>query len=620
MIRKILFQKQPFFLHRRYLSFIFLALFLFSQKSLWSQDQDECLSIEQLNQIYSHPVTKIVSSMSEWNWKLGSYLQDYKHDIDGETLYSTLGKWTNNLNPDIYILQYCMGDTPWYVEFVTDANCYISMLAAMDPLQAEHEDDTLYRSQTFQDSTDVVISFLESKKKVGELKIVYYNKSSLDSLVTRVREERVRKEAEIKRREQLFEITIASVEAMEDRREFENAIQHIDSILPSFAGKETPELYKKMGQKKEELLLKNKQKEVEVLLAKGIAQIEQEEFDAARETMDAILKLEASHAEAKQLLATIQNRSNIIALRKDTIYPYEILNATAYQLLYNDLEREINRVVSFSEGGNIMLDYLISFDTLGMNRTIFDLNYMRVPKSKSDTTGQGFENYLLSSSKKLMPTRVDHVLVQSRKAINFELTWKTTMVKVKKKQKDEIYKIKATPKKAFGSYEEEVMNFIKKDKRVVTGNYKLSVKEKSTPDLKYTDVKLEKYKLVGPEAMLYSMLFPGIGTAAATQGQKGWGAFSSFIIFGGAGLACYMLYKKDLLVTQGEDGQVDTKKNDILKYAAFGCAGISGIIYISDVFTALAKGIKNVKQSREIRDALKKEKVTIVDEPVVFSK
>lgn len=44
--------------------------------------------------------------------------------------------------------------------------------------------------------------------------------------------------------------------------------------------------------------------------------------------------------------------------------------------------------------------------------------------------------------------------------------------------------------------------------------------------------------------------------------------------------------------------------------------GISGVIYISDVFNALAKGINNLKQSKELRRKLKDGQLFFQQEPV----
>jgi hypothetical protein len=97
---------------------------------------------------------------------------------------------------------------------------------------------------------------------------------------------------------------------------------------------------------------------------------------------------------------------------------------------------------------------------------------------------------------------------------------------------------------------------------------------------------------------------------AATQGRKGWGIFSSVVVFAGIGTA-------GILVSTHleKKGKINSQDATYIRYGAYGSFAVAGVIHFSDIFVALKRGLNNLEKSRALKAKLKENSVNIQDFP-----
>lgn len=118
------------------------------------------------------------------------------------------------------------------------------------------------------------------------------------------------------------------------------------------------------------------------------------------------------------------------------------------------------------------------------------------------------------------------------------------------------------------------------------------------------DIKLLKYKVLGPEAIFYSVITPGIGTIKVTYGEKGWGRFTCFMLSSGlaigSGVYSKMQYENYLSANRiSEINRFYRLSNLSHKIALITCS-ISASIYLYDLIWVFNNGLKNLNMSKVI--------------------
>jgi hypothetical protein len=146
------------------------------------------------------------------------------------------------------------------------------------------------------------------------------------------------------------------------------------------------------------------------------------------------------------------------------------------------------------------------------------------------------------------------------------------------------------------------------------------VKNNELNDKTFTNINLVKFKTVGPEAALYSILMPGMGSLKASYGKKGWGRFATFIVSTGLAIGSKLYsdaqYKNYLNATsQSEIDDYYTKAN-ISNKIALVSGGLSSAIHLYDIIWALSKGGKNKKESKILREQLKNKPIQIQNQKI----
>lgn len=591
-------------------SFFYVLLFLVSG-SAFGQDNSGCIGHEQLLSIYNENLENVNLQMAEQNWLFLSNDKDVPLIIDSDTVHYNLAIWKYGLSfQDYFLYLYYRENLFNYVELVAGESCYNLLLKEVSE-QSGAQFTTSERNninvKSFNYSDSVRIDFNQNSSPPFKYSIIYYNHLEIDSIAKEQSAERIRAEELLQKEKERLDQLIKQSDHLLQRGSFDNALTTIDTIRNIL-----PEYQELIKQKRQFIKEEIRKKRIADLSTEGERLFTDRAFNAARQKFVELLFIDPTNQLASTRKEQIDKMLEILNSRSSRLYEYSILNPDAYKSIYNILIDEINYDVKNALSGTLKFNFNIYFDTLGHNISFYDLQESTVPN---------FNNFLskLARSAILTPTYKESILVSSKSGFDVDLRWDTGEIMMKKKRK----KIKApTQTTSMGNFR-QIEEFLS-DTLMPRGKYFFTVKDKQLAQSPtYSDINLVKYKTVGPEAMFLSMLLPGAGTMAATQGQKGVGAMLSFLTFGGGGLACLIFQKEQskkaenaLSNNDSEGFKKHDKNSNVLKYSSYICFGVSGVIYISDVINAIVKGSKNLKASKTLRKTLRNKDIEVLKEDV----
>jgi hypothetical protein len=208
-----------------------------------------------------------------------------------------------------------------------------------------------------------------------------------------------------------------------------------------------------------------------------------------------------------------------LAKRIATVFSYKSTNNDDLLQFKNILLDDMNLQINNYKEGFLNLNYLISFDTLGNNLST-------VKNISTSLTGYTANLTNITSNGILKPSSEGGFFLASQENLTFDVKWSTTKILFKSNSKG-IFQNKYP-----NQYLNSVESFINKQP-FKYGKYIFESKNKEVNGKSYSNINLVKYKTVGPEAVFFSMLLPGMGTLKVTYGKKGWGRFTCFLLSSG---------------------------------------------------------------------------------------
>ena len=561
---------------------------------------EACMNDEALQSIFKGNLNNASRVLSSGEWQMLSDERNTMLIFGRDTLWYDLTIWrysTGYTNHDLYF--YHREGSSNFVEWSTTEYCYNQLMYQNLRRYSDYplKEEIINNTKTTTITTDF-LKIMFAENLISSRYIVrYYNQENIESTYDFQHQEQLRKEEELRKKKEKAEGLFAQIEILQRQKKYETAMSLLDSI-PS----DLSEYRNKIKQKKkvlEDLIIEQK---ITKLLQQGEKLFEDRNLHSAKVLFEEVLALDPKNEKARTRKEQIDKMLNVLDSRSATVYDYQTLNPDQYKSIKIQLINLMNQSVSFSSQGVLKFDFNIFLDTAGKNNTFYHV---------SQSTDERFEDYLstLAKSPILVPTYKESILVNSKSTLHVDMKWSTVMAQYKKKTK----KVKTT----YGYHDRQITNDLVEVLRqdsYPNGKYTFSIKEKKVANAPVArDIYLSGYKTVGAEAALYSMLFPGLGTMIATQGEKGKWAMISFLAVGGGTGALYYLYQKER-----KSDTPNEKAVNAYKWSSVVCLGISGTIYIADVIHAFARGIKNFKNAKEMRKVLKNEMIEIQKEEVGF--
>ena len=351
------------------------------------------------------------------------------------------------------------------------------------------------------------------------------------------------------------------------------------------------------------------EKKVEVIKKTAINYFNNKKFEKAIDSYNSILQIDNANVYATQKIKEIHEIKNILTKRKTNIFSYKETNSLDFSLFKTDLLYDINSKINNSRNGFIDLNYKISFDTLGHNHSSI---------IKINSSIKNYDTFLSSISKKTVKPSIEGgYFLATNENIKFDLKWKSKKTKFKYSSKKGVFQCHNNINLNVSNIE----NYINAQ-NFNYGKYIFEIKNKVANGNSFDDIKLIKYKMAGPGSALYSILMPGMGTLKVTYGSKGWGRFTFFLLSSCLAISSklysdeqYINYEKAAARTQ----QNKYYENYTLGYHSALIAGsISASIYLYDILWVFSKGIKNLKQSKSLRQQLHKGPVIIENQSITI--
>ena len=341
---------------------------------------------------------------------------------------------------------------------------------------------------------------------------------------------------------------------------------------------------------------------------KGEAYFKDQKYDMAIEQYNSILILDKSNIIASEKIKQIQEIKNILAKRSTTVFSYKITNNGDYFQFQNNLLNDINLQINKNKVGFLNLNYLISYDTIGTNLSSV---------KNISTSLTGYSTFLSNISQNgiLKPASEGGYFLASKENLTLDIKWSTAKASYKSNSKG-IFQSEYTSQN-----QSTIESFINRQP-FKYGKYIFEIKDKELNGIPFSDINLVKCRTIGPEAALFSMLMPGMGTLKVTYGKKGWGRFTCFLLSSGLAIGSKLYsdaqYKSYLNATSQIDIDKYYTNANISHKIALISGGISASIYLYDIIWVTSKGAKNLKSSKPLRKQLQQGPVQIQNQPITL--
>lgn len=357
---------------------------------------------------------------------------------------------------------------------------------------------------------------------------------------------------------------------------------------------------KEQKRKEEELRIVEENRKQQVLrdsIVKIKSNAEQKfqnkEYDQAVLLYEDILKLDSSNASARQKINEINELLIFLNERKVKTYNFSQLENVNFKNNVKLLQEDLVKYMNPFDNGDLILDFHYSFDTLGLNRSVY-----KIEGSNSNTYRPQFDNVLKQF---LLPSPSKYgYFVNATTDNKYNISWESDEKLFRYTSKG-ITQLK-------GESTEDVLfqNYITKLNSY--GDYSIKCKSVKINNDTFLNAKVSFYKTkAGPANVFYSLFLPGIGSKKVTYGEKGTGRFVTFIISSALayGMNSYSNKKYDLYMnTMGEESLKFYDQANKANKIFLTSFGLATSIYIYDVFYVIGKGVKNKKNQKEINSKI----------------
>jgi len=337
-----------------------------------------------------------------------------------------------------------------------------------------------------------------------------------------------------------------------------------------------------------------KRRKVLNLLSVADEFFDSDNYDSAKIYYKKVLIEDSTNESAIGKLKTIREIEEILALRKSTVFSYKEINAHSYNTYLDRLTNHVNDVITANKKGHIQLDFDIRFDTSGGNNSKINV---------ANSSDSRIDEYLTKTlrSDVLAPSEKMGYRIASSQNVTFNTKWYTEQVTIKYTHSG------FTGLRDNFGIDQPIRSFINAQS-FRYGKYTCTIKHKKYNENLYYDISLKNYKVVGPGAAFYSMIMPGLGTLKVTYGKKGKGRLLSFIlsaaVAGSAKLYSDQQYSSYMSATKQSDMDNYYSNANIGHQIALVAAGISTSIYLYDIIWVCSHGVKNRRNSNDLRHSL----------------
>jgi len=591
---------------------IIFPVFLWLSISIHGQTTANCFNLERIKRLYNSTFIEINSILFRESWEIVSNSTYAPFVFENDTLkYDRFSKWNYDLSVNkIWLSLYRKQGLQPVLVLQVSKNCYEAIEAELklnNPIAAQVVEDVTLRLRIFQiqEGVDLVLPSTKSKSYL----ITICNYDQVESLMIAQKAEKEAGTDLLQEQILFIETTLEQADSLKNLGNYAAALLLLEQAMtqPFIEREELTTEAQEVKNKKDFLIKDFELKKYDSHLRTADSAFAKENYPMAKEYLLKAQQIDSDSQIVLQKLYEIGKIESMSVIREDSTFNYLFYNKSTCNDIQNTVFKKLRNCFLGIDAGVIRFTYKLHTDMKGKNVSVYQISIFSLhPAAKStfpiDTEERWalFLDTLIHSP--IPAVKIDYLYVNAVTKFEHHASWKTSLFKAHHKGK----KITLSQRHIAVAEEQAIKGFFMNNPSFPKGEYKVEKKEILYQDSMYRSLAIKKFYTVGAEAMAYSMLFPGVGSLAATQGKKGWGFFSSAIVFGGLGVAGIIAADKVVK---------NPKTAKALRYASYASFGVTGAIYISDIFVALKRGMDNMKRARALKEKLKDDAIYIQEIP-----
>jgi len=577
------------------------------------QTLSKCFNLEKIKKLHTSSFLEINTMLLNEGWEIAVNAGQTPFVFGNDTLlYDNFSQWQLDLLMDKWLVSlYRKKELQPVLLFQVSKNCYESIEAELQKNKSVSQkivEDSIQRLRIFKirQGMDVVFA---PRKSHEPYRIIVGDYKQIDSLIKAQIAWKEEYEKKIQEQQLFIQAALEQVGSLRKIENYAAAIVILEDVInqPFFDREEliieAQDVQSIMATLKREENARNFRLYVQIADSAFV----KEDYTAAKEYFLKAQQIDANAQNVSQKLKELEKIESMLIIRQDSIFNYVSFHPHINETIENIVFKKLRKCFLDVDAGDIDFSYTLQTDISGKNLSSYQINTFSlhpVAPLSEEVWASFLDTLILFKS--IPPVKIDYLLVNAATTFQNQSTWNSLLIKVSKGRK-----IKISPKYVPQAEKRTLQSYFKSNSIFPHGIYTVERKKVTHQDSVYTSLALKKVSTVGPEAMVYSLLFPGAGSIAATQGKKGWGILVSSVIFYGAGIAG-ILVSNDLAKKAMDE--LDRKAN-IVKYASWGSLGVGGIIHFSGIFVALKQGLTNIEKSRVLKKQLKENLIYIQEFP-----
>jgi hypothetical protein len=576
-----------------------------------AQSKSYCLSDQQLVTLQRSSIEEQRSFLAKEGWRKDitadnqtKYYLDFMLDYEVE-------KWQQKTSAyfegNIYI--YHKGDIPNLIIYQTSNSCFTNLL---DQLHGNLKLAGLNSYKNFfsymQNGTVIEFRNYSNENSDKRFSVLIFNNSSLTKLVQIERakkeaeEARIRAEIEARRlaeaeRISKYKTAYESGNKLYNEKRYEEALVQFEIVKENIQKKDKNP-YPKLESLIAELKRVVNQQTFEKYINNGDSLLAQKKFDEALLNYYNAFKVDNENEELIAKIKEVKDILNILDIQR-TEQSYSQIKPLEYNNFLKINYDAMNSLLNHSrKEGSLDYSILIKFDINGQNQSSLKINSLSYKKLKS------FFNSI--NVNEIPPSVLYNFNIASKEILDFNLSWEIQKQKAIVRSQS----IRIDNNGITNSVQDNnIRAFINRQSNK-NGIYKFELNHKTLNSKTYDDLKLTSLRTTdGPMNVLYSMVLPGLGTKKVTDGSKGKGKMTFFLISTAVSIGSKVYSNNQFAKYKGMTDA--DKKQEFYDKANIGnkifliSGGISATIYIHDFFYVISRGAKNAKKNKLLRNDLK---------------
>ncbi len=283
---------------------------------------------------------------------------------------------------------------------------------------------------------------------------------------------------------------------------------------------------------------------------------------------------------------------------------FALINPEAFCEFEAKTYETLNHLMLFAKGeGSLNFSTILQFDAEGTN-----LSHLKMNATSVKNFSSGLEHLPFSQ---ISPSRILNFYIPASQETHFDLHWKVEKIRAEVKLGEQ--EIENNQYSTY-KYNDKIKSFFQ-SQDYKNGVYKFEVVEKRLNGKSFEDLNLVSLRSnSGPANVLYSLVMPGWGTQAVTDGHKGSERMKAFLISTALSIGCkiysgrmYQNYQKEI-----PHPEEYYRKADFSNKLSLIALGFSAGIYLNDIQYVIRKGLQNDRCNKSLKDRLRNGPVPLV--------